>query len=128
MKSANPLTLSTILDLDETELRRRVAEAAGKHQYFGTMRRGCRCTVCGDLCEDEKHRAVDYIKSLDAILPLVRGLTEKPELNDYLIALYQQVSGATQTKIIRATPLQHAAAFVSFPSPMTEAATKPRLS
>jgi len=115
------LTLSNILDLDETELRRRCAEAAGwKWEGSFNSRKSSNRLVSPDfaVCTVWKDGTLggdlppDYLNSYDAILPLVRTLNTI-QLEDFAGAL-RELSGQPTfaDALLRATPLQHAAAFL----------------
>ncbi len=60
------MTIDEITALTDDELRMKVAEALGKHQYYGVLRAGMRCTTCGDDIGEDKHRIPNYPADLNA--------------------------------------------------------------
>lgn len=60
--------------MSEQEIRIKIAEACGKHQYFGVLYPGLHCTVCGDRYEEDKHNVPDYLNDLNAAFTLVEKL------------------------------------------------------
>lgn len=65
------------MNLTDDDIRVKCAEVMGKHQYFGVLYPGCRCTACGDRIEEEKHNIPNYSTSVDAALTLCDRLREE---------------------------------------------------